>query len=147
MPLEAGATLHERYQIVRPVTAGAMGSLYEAHDLRLDGPCAVKEMHATRDAWVYRRFKEEATLLSRLNHPDIPKVRDFFLIDDIGYIVMDFVRGSNLLQEVTAKGRRQSIFLAGGPPALRFDVGSRGLPPLLDALRPSSRYQAQQHHS
>jgi serine/threonine protein kinase len=58
-------------------------------------------MHETTDAWVYRRFKEEASLLGRLNHVDIPRVRDFFLEGKTGYIIMDFVSGQNLQQEVT----------------------------------------------
>jgi serine/threonine-protein kinase len=99
--LQSGDIFHERYEITRPLTAGGMGSVYEAHDRNLDGPCAIKEMHETTDAWVYRRFKEEASLLSRLNHVDIPRVRDFFLDGKTGYIIMDFVSGQNLQQEVT----------------------------------------------
>lgn len=81
-----------------------MGSVYLAHDANLDGPCAIKEMHPTDDSWVTRRFREEANLLSQLQHPNIPHVRDFFQLEreegTLCYIVMDFVQGVTLHQEL-----------------------------------------------
>ncbi len=83
-----------------------MGAVYKAYDLRLEGICAVKEMHAETKAedaeWVSRRFREEATILGQISHPDVPHVRDYFKIGRLSYIVMDFVDGISLEAELTA---------------------------------------------
>ena len=104
MSLENGEILQQRYLVNTVVKAGGMGSIYLAHDNNLDGACAIKEMHPTDDNWVTRRFREEAQLLSQLQHPNIPRVRDFFQLEREGgtlcYIVMDFVQGVTLAHEL-----------------------------------------------
>lgn len=83
-----------------------MGAVYEACDQRLDdAACAVKEMldqHlGTQDeATIERKFREEKALLARLRHPGIPGVRDYFREGGLSYIVMDYIHGSNLEQEL-----------------------------------------------
>lgn len=42
------------------------------------------------------QFKREATVLARLDHPNLPKVSDFFSDEDRGYLVMDYVPGKDL---------------------------------------------------
>jgi len=44
------------------------------------------------------QFQREATVLARLDHPNLPKVSDFFSIDYRDYLVMDFVPGKDLRQ-------------------------------------------------
>ncbi|MBS2039415.1 protein kinase [bacterium] len=104
MSLKTGEILQARYHVNTILKSGGMGSIYLAHDANLDGPCAIKEMHPTDDSWVSRRFREEANLLSQLQHPNIPRVRDFFQLEREGgvlcYIVMDFVQGITLHQEL-----------------------------------------------
>ena len=96
-----------RYKIERLVAAGGMGAVYKAIDQRFSRPCAVKEMlddfsnDADRSQAV-EWFKREATLLLDLNHPSIPRVRDFFLEGGKHYLVMDFIDGRTL-GEVFAK--------------------------------------------
>ena len=64
-----------------------MGSVSEARDLRLgNSPCAVKAMlDVFRDGedaeLIRRKFAEETALLSRLDHPGNPRVRDYFTLD------------------------------------------------------------------
>lgn len=104
VPLKTGEILQQRYHVNTVLKSGGMGSIYLAHDANLDGPCAIKEMHPTDDGWVTRRFREEANLLSQLQHPNIPHVRDFFQLEREGgtlcYIVMDFVQGVTLHHEL-----------------------------------------------
>ncbi len=80
-----------------------MGSIYLADDLRLDGRlCALKEVEHDRtlptDLLKQARdqFLREATILARLDHPNLPKVSDFFSIGGRDYLVMDFVAGKDL---------------------------------------------------
>lgn len=102
--MKSGEVLQQRYHVNTVLKSGGMGSIYLAHDENLDGPCAIKEMHPTDDTWVSRRFREEANLLSQLQHPNIPRVRDFFQLEREGgvlcYIVMDFIQGVTLHHEL-----------------------------------------------
>ena len=110
--LPPGTLLEDRYKIVSILRAGGMGALYCAHDTRLaDSPCAVKEMLPQHDGggantdYIRRRFLEEMKVLARLNHPDIPRVRDYFVEGGLNYIVMDLVEGSNLLDALHERGQ------------------------------------------
>ncbi|GMU57945.1 MAG: hypothetical protein AMXMBFR33_70910 [Candidatus Xenobia bacterium] len=113
---EPGTVLQERYRIVRALTKGGMGAVYLAEDAHLDGAsCAIKEMLEQHlgtgdEALIQRKFQEEKTLLARLNHPGIPRVRDFFRIGGLCYIVMDYIHGANMDEEL-----RDCIALTGHP--------------------------------
>lgn len=98
--LTVGGKLQDRYKIQEAIKAGGMGAVFLAYDERLEGLCAVKEMLPNEDEWAARRFREEATILSKLQHSGIPKVRDFFVQDGLHYLVMDFVAGHNLSEEI-----------------------------------------------
>ncbi len=113
-PLKTGEVLRSRYKIRRIIGHGGMGSIYLADDLRLEGrQCALKEVEhdrtlplevvqQTRD-----QFLREATVLARLDHPNLPKVSDFFSIGPRDYLVMDFVPGNDLrtlMMEARQKG-------------------------------------------
>lgn len=97
-----------RFQIEQLIAAGGMGAVYKALDLNFKRPCAVKEMldkfhnesdHARAVEW----FTREAGLLLDLNHPCIPRVRDFFAENGRHYLVMDLIQGRTL-SEVLAQG-------------------------------------------
>ena len=90
-----------------------MGATYRAEDLRLRGRlCAVKEalpdVDASPDELLQSReqFYEEASTLARLDHPNLPKVSDYFSESDRDYLVMDFVPGHDL-KEMLANALRQ----------------------------------------
>ncbi len=117
VPLKAGEVLRGRYRINRIIGQGGMGSIYLADDLRLEGrQCALKEvendrsltpdlLRETRD-----QFLREATVLARLDHPNIPKVSDFFSIGNRDYLIMDFVPGKDL-RTLMIEARQSGSFL------------------------------------
>jgi serine/threonine-protein kinase len=94
-----------------------MGSIYLAEDLRLEGRlCAVKEIRLdlslsdeTLDQ-TRSQFQREATVLARLDHPNLPKVSDFFSEEHSDYLVMDYVPGEDLRSLMMA-ARQQGDFL------------------------------------
>ncbi len=91
----------QRYKIDKLAAAGGMGAVYRAIDTRFNRPCAVKEMldefHDEADRkQAVEWFEREATLLLDLNHPCIPRVRDFFVEMGKHYLVMDFIEGRTL---------------------------------------------------
>jgi len=80
-----------------------MGATYRTEDLRLEGRfCAVKEALPDPDAspnelkQSREQFYREASTLARLDHPNLPKVSDYFSEGDRDYLVMDFVAGQDL---------------------------------------------------
>ncbi|OQX61250.1 MAG: protein kinase [Anaerolinea sp. 4484_236] len=102
-PLKPGDTLKERYEIRRVIGQGGMGRVYLADDTRLTGRlCAVKSVFYDLSlpdkvlAQTREQFKREATVLARLDHPNLPKVSDYFSVENRDYLVMDFVPGKDL---------------------------------------------------
>jgi len=103
LPLKTGEVLRGRYKIRERIGAGGMGNIYLAEDLRLEGRrCALKEVEHDRTLGekilreAREQFLREATVLARLDHPNLPKVSDFFNIGLKDYLVMDFVPGNDL---------------------------------------------------
>ena len=117
LSLQPGNLLRDRYTIIGFIGAGGMGAVYLADDNRLEGrQCAIKEIRLQANLsdkvaqTVRRQFRQEASTLARLDHPGLPKVSDYFSIDERDYLVMDFVPGDNLL-EIANKARRNKCFL------------------------------------
>ncbi len=95
-----------------------MGSIYLADDLRLEGrECALKEVEHDRTLptemarQARDQFFREATVLARLDHPNLPKVSDFFSIGGRDYLVMDYVPGKDL-RTLMLEARQNGSFLA-----------------------------------
>jgi serine/threonine-protein kinase len=119
--LEPGVLLRERYEIMELVGQGGMGAVYKATDLRLEGRiCAVKEIlpnltetSASQEELeqMSEQFRREASVLARLDHPNLPKVSDYFAEGAREYLVMDFVDGRDL-QELLADATRRNEFLS-----------------------------------
>lgn len=116
--LQPGTVLRRRYRIEAPIGQGGMGSVYLAEDLRLEGrKCAVKAVRIDPSidpsliAELQHQFSREASILARLDHPNLPKVSDYFTEDELDYLVMDYVPGKNL-KELMDEARRNDRFLA-----------------------------------
>src|SRR5512137_640214 len=116
-PLKAGEVLRSRYKIRRVIGQGGMGSIYLADDLRLEGrQCAVKEVEHDRSLptdmirQARDQFQREATVLARLDHPNLPKVSDFFSIGGRDYLAMDFVPGKDL-RKLMLEAQKRGEFL------------------------------------
>ena len=115
--LAVDTLLRERYRVVSLIGQGGMGAVYLTEDIRLPGRrCAVKEirlppgMSDEMIAQARTQFHREATILAQLDHPNLPKVSDFFTVDGRDYLVMDYVAGTDLLQ-IVREARRKGRFL------------------------------------
>jgi eukaryotic-like serine/threonine-protein kinase len=116
-PLKNGEVLRGRYKIRDRIGLGGMGSIYLADDTRLKGrQCALKEVEYDRALPEEIRqeardqFLREATILARLDHPNLPKVSDFFSSGPRDYLVMDYVPGDDL-RTLLLDARRKKFFL------------------------------------
>jgi eukaryotic-like serine/threonine-protein kinase len=91
-------TVDGRYQIVARIAAGGMGEVYRAHDPVLDREVALKVLHHSLadDPGFIDRFRREARAAGLLSHPNIVAVHDWGETADTYFMVMEFVRGSNV---------------------------------------------------
>ena len=100
--LKSGVKLDNRYEIIRLIKTGGMGSVYEALDYRFQkAQCAVKEMLSTatksqKTDYLIDRFSKEAKILHDLRHPNLPVVKDYFVEGGRYYLVMDYIEGKDL---------------------------------------------------
>ena len=96
-----------RYKIVGELGRGAMGVVYKAEDPALDRIVALKTIILSDDAAgrkdYHTRFFLEAKASARLTHPQIITVYDFGEEDDLAYMAMEFLKGTELRARM-AKG-------------------------------------------
>jgi serine/threonine protein kinase len=116
-PLQIGEVLHRRYRILKVIGQGGMGCIYLAEDNRLKGRnCALKEVEyalSLGDQLIKEareQFKKEATVLSKLDHPNLPKVSDYFSQKSRDYLVMDYIPGDDL-RTLISKSKQNKKFL------------------------------------
>jgi serine/threonine protein kinase len=108
-PLEPGVVLQQRYRIERLLGGGGMGMVYLARDQRLSNrPCAIKEMvdhfiDAQQRLEANEYFAREADTLAQLKHPAIPAISDRFDHQNRHYLVMEYVEGCNLEEELARR--------------------------------------------
>ena len=92
-----------KYRVDAQVGRGGMGAVFKARDVRLDRDVAIKvvraDLLASPDARV--RFRREAQVVARLQHPAVVAVFDYgTLPDGAAYIVMEYIRGEDLRQRL-----------------------------------------------
>ncbi len=105
MPLNAGDILNGRYKILSILGQGGMGFVYHALDTSLNIEVAIKENIFTTQEYA-EQFKREARLLAALRHPNLPRVTDYFVIEQQGqYLVMDYIQGEDLKKRIEREGR------------------------------------------
>ena len=116
IPIKIGETLRGRYRIRRIIGQGGMGCIYLADDLRLEGrQCALKEVEHDKTLpskmvqETRNQFMREATVLARLDHPNLPKVSDFFTNGPRDYLVMDYVPGKDLRSLMTSAQEKKTF--------------------------------------
>jgi serine/threonine protein kinase len=104
--------LKNRYEILETLGRGGMGCVYKVADRFQKGKIlAAKELlsgnlSAEKAQEALTQFQNEARILARLTHPNLPKVYDYFSLPGRHYIIMEFVKGKTLEKILEArKGR------------------------------------------
>lgn len=111
-PFQPGQLLQKRYQVVEILGSGGFGFTYLVQDKSLPGnpPCVMKQLalsdknpqilEVARDL-----FRREAKTLGRIgNHPQLPRLLDYFENKQDLFLVQEFVNGKTLQQEVKQVG-------------------------------------------
>ena len=92
------------YKIQSLIGVGGMGEVWLAKDQQLGRNVAIKILPTefSADAERVRRFEREARAASALNHPNILTVHEIGRLDDVHFIVTEFVDGETLRQRLKA---------------------------------------------
>jgi serine/threonine-protein kinase len=86
-----------KYRIVGQLGRGGAGIVYKAVDETLNRDVAVKTLNPDLvNSEVMNRFRAEATILAKLNHPQIATIYELFRSDNELLMVMEFVSGETL---------------------------------------------------
>ena len=98
-----GRTLNGRFSILDPLGIGGMGKVYRALQAPLERVVALKVLNpnfqSSKDPGFQKRFLREASLTSKLRHPNTVTVIDYGQTDDgIYYIAMEYLEGRTLAQ-------------------------------------------------
>ncbi|MBW1877994.1 MAG: serine/threonine protein kinase [Deltaproteobacteria bacterium] len=95
MQLAVGTDIDGRYVVEGHIGSGGMAEVYRVRHHRLGTLCALKVLTMTKRA-VQRRLMQEGRVQATLQHPNIVRVSDLFLIGDAPCLVMEYVRGPSL---------------------------------------------------
>jgi tetratricopeptide (TPR) repeat protein len=114
--LPEGTLLAGRYHISELVGQGGMGAVYAAHDDDLDEDIALKVLRSDlgRDADFQRRLKAEVRLARRVSHPNVCRVHDIGVSDELVFVTMELVCGPTLRERLaeTIAERAEPLELA-----------------------------------
>ncbi|MCF2151209.1 serine/threonine protein kinase [Desmonostoc muscorum LEGE 12446] len=118
--IQAGLTLGDRYVIVRQIGQGGFGRTYLAEDVnRFRELCVLKEFSPqVQTAYVVEKaeelFEREASVLYKLQHPQIPRFRELLRTNLQGreylFLVQDYVEGETYNSLLNAKTKQGSRF-------------------------------------
>jgi serine/threonine-protein kinase len=98
LPAPSIGQLLGRYRILEFIGAGGMGVVYRAHDEQLDRDVAIKVLPPgsfSNDS-SRRRFRKEALVLAKLNHPHIATAYDFGTEGGLEFLVTEYIAGETL---------------------------------------------------
>ena len=103
--LPKGTVLKERYHINKVLGRGGFGITYRAMDQNLQVEVAVKEVLYESEEEMKRAMKEARIAASLYDLEGIVTVRDYFVENEIAYIVMEYVHGISVKQYIVDHGR------------------------------------------
>ncbi len=110
--------LRDRYRVLKAIGQGGFGATFLARDEALPGEpsCVIKQLRPSGTAphvlqMARELFEREAVTLGKIgNHPQVPRLLDFFENHEHFYLVQEYIAGPTLQQEV----KRSGIFTESG---------------------------------
>ena len=97
---------HPRYQIREIVGEGGMGKVYCAEHRKMKRPVALKIINSklVKNQTAVERFHREVEAAARLDHPNIVTAYDADQVGEVHFLVMEYVRGTDLAKVVGERG-------------------------------------------
>ncbi|RZU41272.1 protein kinase domain-containing protein [Edaphobacter modestus] len=109
--LETGSIYARRFEILRFLSRGGMGEVYEAWDTELDEAVALKtiRLQIASNVEVIERFKQEVKQAREVSHPNICRVHELFShsLEDgqlVWFLSMELLRGETVLEWIRTRG-------------------------------------------
>jgi len=104
----------DRFEVLRILGKGGMGTVYLARDSRLERPVAVKVLHIEDLASDDRRarFLREARTAASIRHPNVATIYEVGESQGIPFIVMEYCEGETLAQRIRRRPLEAAEFLA-----------------------------------
>ncbi len=99
-PPASASTKFGRYQATTTLGAGAMGTVYRAHDELLGRDVAIKSLTASGELGIRERFVREARAIGAVHHPNILAVHDVGEEGTTPFIVMELAAGGSLRERI-----------------------------------------------
>ncbi|MBD2774065.1 serine/threonine-protein kinase [Iningainema tapete] len=104
--------LRDRYRILKPLGQGGFGATFVAQDEALPGEptCVIKQLRPLGTAphilqMARELFEREAVTLGRIgNHPQVPRLLDYFEERQQFYLVQEYINGATLQHEIKTNG-------------------------------------------
>jgi serine/threonine protein kinase len=98
--------LGDDYELLEMLGKGGFGRVYRVRDLHLEREVALKVLHPslTQDPEVVERFRREAQLAARLNHPNIVNIYDIGERSGLLWYTMELINGPSVAQLVEREG-------------------------------------------
>lgn len=87
-----------RYRLERKIGAGAMGVVWQAHDLELQRRVAIKMLTGASEPTSLARMRREARAVAQLAHPNVAAIYDVVIEAELPFIAMEYVDGGDLRQ-------------------------------------------------
>ena len=154
--MSPGAILSDKWLIMDPIGKGAMGEVYQAHQLTLKRDVAIKviseewlkaseEEIGGKEA-ILQRFQREFQAMAQVRHPNILQIYDYgscsILRDDkevsLEYIVMEYIPGATLRFTMSDEGfEPDEQLIKGWLKDYFLPVSRRGSSPAYFGDRPS----------
>jgi serine/threonine protein kinase/tetratricopeptide (TPR) repeat protein/TolB-like protein len=106
-PLDEGGILGERYEILKRLGEGGMGTVYKARDRELDRLVALKVIRPDLAGHpdILRRFKQELILARQVTHKNVVRIFDLGSADGRKFITMDYIDGRDLKSILMERGK------------------------------------------
>jgi serine/threonine-protein kinase len=103
--MSVGVMVGGRYELRDRLGNGGFGTVWRAHDATLQRDVAVKLLSVERDnrEAILARFSREARAVASLNHPNVVTAHDFGVHHDMAYLVMEFIAGMSLVDDLAAR--------------------------------------------
>ena len=103
-----------KYEVKALLGKGGMGEVYKAYHPALERDVAIKLIHThlASESGAVDRFRREAKVIAALRHSGIVQIFDFDVEGHAFYMVMEYVPGENLKQQLTAlhaRGERMPL--------------------------------------
>ena len=104
-----------KYEIVAELGRGGFATVHRAHDTTLERDVALKILapHLSWDLDFAKRFRQEAIVVARLNHPHIVTIHEVGEFEGMLYIAMELIEGGTLRAQLQANGAMNAERVVG----------------------------------